>query len=143
MKLINFLFAVVFLFAVSITQAQEIVIQDDVTTVEEQVNVAGANNTNTLLAQATDTETSTPIQDDLVGFDEEPQEQEESSFFDELWAWLLANWMMALLGLLGIIEIVVNLTPTEKDNAWFVWLRDIINSIIPNNRKGGGVHTRT
>lgn len=78
-------------------------------------------------------------ENDVPGLDPVP---EETTFWEDLWAWLRANWVAALLGLIGIIEIIVNLTPTERDNAWFKWLRDFVNTILPNRAKGGGTHAR-
>lgn len=81
-------------------------------------------------------------------FDQSPAEddptpaEDENEFWGEVWKWLLANWGEALLGLVAIIEIIVGLTPTERDNAWFKWLRDIIYSIVPNKKKGGGTHEK-
>mgnify|MGYP000904865785 CR=1 FL=1 len=39
------------------------------------------------------------------------------------------------------IEVIVRITPTEKDNAWFSWLKSILDKIIPNNKVGGGTHS--
>jgi hypothetical protein len=69
----------------------------------------------------------------------EPAEDEETAL-QRLWAWLKSNWLMALFALLGIIEIIVHLTPTERDNAWFKWLMEMIDRILPNRRAPGGVH---
>lgn len=66
--------------------------------------------------------------------------EEEDTALQRLWAWLIENWVAAVLGFLMILEVIVNLTPTDRDNAWFRWLRDIIHGIIPNHRKGGGTH---
>ena len=52
------------------------------------------------------------------------------------------NWIQLLLGLLGFIKIIVNLTPTEKDNKIFNWIENIIEYFIPNIKKGGGAHTK-
>lgn len=67
-------------------------------------------------------------------------DEEPASWLETFWAWLKENWAETILGLLFIIETIVNLTPTERDNAWFKWLKDIIQSIIPNRAKGGGTH---
>jgi len=53
---------------------------------------------------------------------------------------LSANWAPLLLGLLAFAKIVVNLTPTEKDNKVFEWIDKIIDFFIPNLRSGGGKH---
>jgi len=51
---------------------------------------------------------------------------------------LIENWGVLLLGLLGFFDLVVRLTPTEKDNSIVNFLMTIFNAIIPNFRKGGG-----
>jgi hypothetical protein len=97
--------------------------------------------------------TESPAASELLAFNDQPEQRtpeltfaqlpapEEPTVWEQIWAWLKVNWAEALLGLMLIIETIVNLTPTERDNAWFKWLRDIVNSIIPNRKKGGGTHT--
>ena len=51
---------------------------------------------------------------------------------------LIENWGVLLLGLLGFFDLVVRLTPTEKDNSIVNFLMTIFNAIIPNFKKGGG-----
>ena len=46
------------------------------------------------------------------------------------------NWIELLIGLMAFIKIVVNLTPTEKDNNVFSYLDSIFNAIIPNYKIG-------
>tara|TARA_R100000734_G_C3310950_1_gene101749 strand:+ start:1412 stop:1591 length:180 start_codon:yes stop_codon:yes gene_type:complete len=50
------------------------------------------------------------------------------------------NWLELLIGLMAFVKIVVNLTPTEKDNKVFGWLDSIFNTIFPNYNKNGGQH---
>tara|TARA_B100001250_G_C19630838_1_gene713678 strand:- start:444 stop:617 length:174 start_codon:yes stop_codon:yes gene_type:complete len=50
------------------------------------------------------------------------------------------NWLELLIALMALIKVVINLTPTEKDNAVFGWLDSIFNAIIPNYKKDGGKH---
>lgn len=50
------------------------------------------------------------------------------------------NWAELLIGLMAFVKVVVNLTPTEKDNQIFGYLDSLINMIIadrikPNNEK--------
>lgn len=45
------------------------------------------------------------------------------------------HWLELLLGLLAFLKIVVNLTPTEKDNKVFGWLDSLINAIVPDKKK--------
>ena len=51
------------------------------------------------------------------------------------------NWAGLLLGLMGFIKIIVNLTPTQADNNVFGLLDNLINWLIPNLKKGGGKFT--
>jgi hypothetical protein len=51
---------------------------------------------------------------------------------------LLDNWGALLMGILGFIDLVARLTPTEKDNSIVNFLMTLINAIIPNFKKGGG-----
>lgn len=53
---------------------------------------------------------------------------------------ILNNWAELLIGLMTFVKVVVNLTPTEKDNQIFGYLDSLINMIIadrikPNNEK--------
>lgn len=48
---------------------------------------------------------------------------------------ILNNWAELLIGLMAALKVVVNLTPTTKDNMVFGWLDTLINSIIGDRRK--------
>jgi len=52
------------------------------------------------------------------------------------------NWLELLLGLMAFAKIVVNLTPSEKDNKIFDWIDKLIDVFIPNLKKGGGKHLK-
>lgn len=51
---------------------------------------------------------------------------------------LLDNWGALLMGLLGFVDLVARLTPSEKDNSIVNFLFSLFSSIIPNLKKGGG-----
>lgn len=51
---------------------------------------------------------------------------------------LTENWIALVLGLMGFIELIVRLTPSDKDNSIFNWLAALINALLPNLKKGGG-----
>jgi hypothetical protein len=55
---------------------------------------------------------------------------------------LKENWEAILLGLMGFAKIIVNLTPSEKDNKIFSWVDGFIDFFIPNLKKGGGKHKK-
>ena len=53
---------------------------------------------------------------------------------------ILNNWAELVLALMAFVKVVINLTPTEKDNQIFGYLDSLINMIIadrikPNNKK--------
>ena len=48
------------------------------------------------------------------------------------------NWGALVMGILGFIDLVARLTPTEKDNSIVNFLMTLFNAIIPNFKKGGG-----
>ena len=48
------------------------------------------------------------------------------------------NWGALVMGILGFIDLVTRLTPTEKDNSIVNFLMTLFNAIIPNFKKGGG-----
>lgn len=71
----------------------------------------------------------------------DPPAEPGGSWFD----WLTENWLEVvgiLSALLVMLETIVRLTPTKKDDAWFNWLRKIIDVILPNRKSGGGTHSR-
>ena len=51
------------------------------------------------------------------------------------------NWLVLLLGLIGFIEVIVRLTPSEKDNTILEWVKKILNIFIPNLSAKGGKFT--
>ena len=57
--------------------------------------------------------------------------------------WLIQHYtdlIAIVVGLVAVAEIVVKLTPTEKDNAFLVRVVAALSALIPNIRKGGGTH---
>jgi hypothetical protein len=45
------------------------------------------------------------------------------------------EWKEILLAILGIAEIIVRLTPTEKDNSILNKIMWVVNKIVPNKIK--------
>ena len=70
----------------------------------------------------------------------QPEIEVPDEVIDDGLNFLQEHWIALLIGILAFGKIVVNLTPTEKDNKVFAWLDSLINSIIPNLKKGGGTH---
>lgn len=50
------------------------------------------------------------------------------------------NWLELLLGLMALLKVITNLSPSKKDNQIFSWLDSVFNAIVPNYKKGGGTH---
>jgi len=48
---------------------------------------------------------------------------------------LAGFWAEILLAFMAFIKVIVNLTPTEKDNKVFGWLDVLINAIVADRRK--------
>jgi len=55
---------------------------------------------------------------------------------------IIENWPQILVGLMAFAKIIVNLTPSEKDNKIFEWLDKLVDAIVPNLKKGGGKHKK-
>lgn len=49
------------------------------------------------------------------------------------------NWGSLLLGLLGFYDLVARLTPSTRDNSIVSFLTKLLNVVIPNFKKGGGI----
>jgi len=48
---------------------------------------------------------------------------------------ILDNLAELVIGVLALIKVVVNLTPTEKDNQVFGYLDSLVNMIISDRKK--------
>tara|TARA_R110000851_G_scaffold316954_1_gene480223 strand:+ start:1283 stop:1444 length:162 start_codon:yes stop_codon:yes gene_type:complete len=48
---------------------------------------------------------------------------------------ILENWAALLIGALAFLKVVVNLTPTDKDNQVFGYLDLLITAITGDRRK--------
>jgi hypothetical protein len=92
----------------------------------------------TLLAQA-DPVDDEPVDDPVPAPDPDPS-GEDPNGFELLWLFIVSHWAELLLAFLGFVEVIVRLTPTEKDNAWFNWIKQIIDALVPNRSKYGGTH---
>ncbi len=53
---------------------------------------------------------------------------------------LSQNWETITAGVVALAEIIVRLTPTQKDNSVLVVIKKILGFFIPNLKKGGGKH---
>jgi len=48
---------------------------------------------------------------------------------------IIDNWGELLIGAMAFIKIIVNITPTEKDNMVFGWLDSLVNMIVADRKK--------
>lgn len=49
-------------------------------------------------------------------------------------------WALLLPAILALVEVIVRITPTTKDDSVFNFLKYLLDKIIPNARAGGGQH---
>ena len=91
------------------------------------------NNQNTAPAamaqEEGDVASTSSATEDLTGELVEPVEA--GNFFSD-------NWGALVMGILGFVDLVARLTPSEKDNSIVNFLMTLFNAIIPNFKKGGG-----
>lgn len=50
------------------------------------------------------------------------------------------NWQEIVLAIVALFEVVVRLTPTEKDNTILAKIIWVLNKLIPNRKKNGNIH---
>ena len=53
------------------------------------------------------------------------------------WEFISIWWGELALGFLAFVKVIVNLTPTEKDNMVFGWLDTLINAMIADRKVKG------
>jgi hypothetical protein len=51
-----------------------------------------------------------------------------------MFEFLTNNWGELTLAVLALVKVVVNLTPTEKDNQVFAYLDSLVNMIIEDKK---------
>jgi len=113
---------ILFLFFVSVGVTNQVFFSN--TAVAEQSLVSNSIDGNT--SKAT-------LSNDLkVAYEQTDNNATTGSFFSNNWGKLLA-------GLLAFGELVVRLTPSVKDNSILNFITTIVNGLIPNLRKEGGV----
>jgi hypothetical protein len=59
---------------------------------------------------------------------------------EESQGFLIAHWKSLLVGLMGFIELIVRLTPSDRDNSIFNFIKTILDALIPNRRDPAGTH---
>lgn len=57
-----------------------------------------------------------------------------------LGAFLKTHWLALVLGLFGLLEVIVRLTPSDRDNSIINFLKSLLDAILPNRRSTGGEH---
>ena len=50
------------------------------------------------------------------------------------------TWQEIALAIVALFEVIVRLTPTEKDNTILAKIIWVLNKIIPNRKKKGNTH---
>lgn len=65
---------------------------------------------------------------------------DDLTFLEAVWAYIMENWIVTILGVMAFLKVLVNLTPTDVDNKIFAWLDRLINAIVPNRRTDGKTH---
>lgn len=50
------------------------------------------------------------------------------------------SWHEIVLAIVGLLEIIVRLTPTDKDNSILNKIIWVVNKLIPNKTKRGNTH---
>ena len=56
----------------------------------------------------------------------------------ELLEFLQKHWVLLLTGVICLSEIIVRLTPSQKDNSILNKVLNIVDFLLPNLRKDGG-----
>lgn len=57
--------------------------------------------------------------------------------------WLMNNWteiMAIMVALVPLLDIIVRLTPTKKDDTLLGFVKKFLDKFFPNRKKGGGTH---
>ncbi|MFV0377128.1 MAG: hypothetical protein ACK5JD_07455 [Mangrovibacterium sp.] len=55
-----------------------------------------------------------------------------------LGSFLATYWAELLFAFLAFLKVIVNLTPTERDNKIFSWFDTLITAVVPSRKAGGG-----
>lgn len=63
---------------------------------------------------------------------------------ETFWGFLKKNWGELIAGFLAFVEVIIRLTPTQKDNTILTMVKRaydfLIGWLIPNKKLGGGTH---
>jgi hypothetical protein len=54
--------------------------------------------------------------------------------------YILDNWAIILPAALAFAEVIVRITPSEKDNSILNWIMKGVDWLIKNKKTGGGTH---
>jgi hypothetical protein len=83
----------------------------------------------------------------VPGGGDDPTPTDDDPF--DLPAWLVSlvanvlpesviGWVSTIMIAVGAL---VRLTPTERDDEWYLWIRRVVDFLVPNRKSGGGKHT--
>lgn len=73
---------------------------------------------------------------DSVTTPDEPLQADDVGWLD----YVKANLVVLIYALIALIEVIVRLTPTDKDNSLLSALKALLDKLIPNRRVGGGTY---
>lgn len=62
---------------------------------------------------------------------------------DSIFQWFMEHKdsvIELIVALVLVLEIIANLTPSEKDNSILLKIKNLISKLFPNNKIGGGTH---
>lgn len=52
-----------------------------------------------------------------------------------MWDFIKDNWIQLFWGLIAFVELIVRLTPSEKDNSILNKIKRVLDILIPNSKK--------
>ena len=59
-----------------------------------------------------------------------------------VWTFIVENLTVLIFALVALAEVIVRLTPTEKDDSILNWIVILLNAIFPANKnRANGYHT--
>ncbi len=76
------------------------------------------------------------VEEDISSEVENSEADSGSNILD----FLISYWAVLIIAFMAFLKVIVNLTPSAKDNQVFSWLDSLFNAFVPNYKSGGGTH---
>lgn len=57
-----------------------------------------------------------------------------------IWNWITSNWELSLTVFAALYELIVRKTPTAQDYSFINLFKKIIDALLSNRKKTGGIH---